>query len=285
MRNAECGMRNAANGCRIRATIRSMIIIADVHDAPGALARVARLGEPLLILGDLANLIDYRTGEGIVAEVVGIDTIRRIGHLRSISRHDEASQVWRERVSGIEDEVRIRVGELMAIQYALASEALDGSEAYVIYGNVDRPDLLERSLPPTVRYVDAEVVEIEGWRVGFVGGGMPRIGTEGEISHTDMAQKLDAIGPVDVLCTHVPPAIEPLARDVIGRGYKGSPEIVAYLDRYEPGFHFFGDVHQPRAVSWTYARTECRNVGYFRATGRPYRFAGRDIGVGDLDWD
>jgi len=262
-----------------------MIIIADVHHAPGALERVAHLGGPLLILGDLANLIDYRTGEGIVADVVGIETIQRIAHLRSMRRHDDAAEVWRTRVAGIEDEVRIQVGELMAIQYAQASEAIDGVEAYVIYGNVDRPDLLERSLPPSARFVDADVVEIEGWKVGFVGGGMPKLGTEGEVSRTDMAEKLEGIGPVDVLCTHVPPAIEPLARDVIGRGYKGSPEIVAYLDRHHPRFHFFGDVHQPRAVSWTYAGTECRNVGYFRATGRPYLFPARGTHEGGLDWD
>ena len=252
-----------------------MIIIADVHDAPEALARVARLGEPLLVLGDLANLIDYRTGGGIIADVVGIETVRRIADLRALRDHEAAAQVWRDRVAGIEDEVRIRVGELMAIQYARASEALDGAEAYVIHGNVDRPELLERSLPETARYVDAEVVEIEGWRIGFIGGGVPKIGTDGEVSHTVMAEKLDAIGPVDVLCTHVPPAVEPLARDVIGRGYKGSPEIVAYLDQHQPRFHFFGDVHQPRAVSWDYAGTQCRNVGYFKATGRPYRFAAR----------
>jgi len=262
-----------------------MIIIADVHDAPEALARVASLGEPLLILGDLANLIDYRTGEGIVAEVVGIETVQRIGRLRSLSRHDEATQVWRERVAGIEDEVRIQVDERMVIQYAQAAEALDGAEAYVIYGNVDRPDLLERSLPPSARFVDAEVVEIQGWRVGFVGGGMPKLGTQGEVSHMEMAQKLEVIGPVDVLCTHVPPAIEPLARDVIGRGFKGSPEIVAYLERHRPRFHFFGDVHQPRAVSWMYGGTQCRNVGYFRATGHPYRFPAMDAAEGGPDWD
>ena len=262
-----------------------MIIVADVHDSPEALARVARLGEPLLVLGDLANLIDYRTGEGIVADIVGIETIHEISRLRSLHRHEDATQVWRDRVAGIEDEVRIRVGELMAKQYARASEALDGSEAYVIYGNVDRPDLLERALPASARFVDAEVLEIEGWTVGFVGGGMQKLGTDGEVSPVDMARKLDAIGPVDVLCTHVPPAIEPLALDVIGGGYKGSPEIVAYIDRYQPRFHFFGDVHQPRAVSWMYGTTRCRNIGYFRATGRPYRFADKKVHDGDLRWD
>jgi Icc-related predicted phosphoesterase len=260
-----------------------MLIVADVHDAPVALARVASLGEPLLVLGDLANLIDYRTGEGIVADVVGIETVTEIARLRSLHLHDDAARVWRERVAGIEDDVRIRVTEMMAIQYAAASEALRGAEAYVIHGNVDRPDLLELSLPPSATYLDADVVEIEGWRIGFVGGGMPKVGTEGEVSHTEMAEKLEAIGPVDVLCTHVPPAIEQLARDVIGRGYKGSPEIAAYLERYQPQFHFFGDVHQPKAVSWTYAGTHCRNVGYFRATGRPYRFAARNLHEGGRD--
>ena len=261
-----------------------MIIVADVHDAPEALARVAHLGEPLLVLGDMANLIDYRTGEGIVADVIGIETIREITRLRTMHEHEAASGVWRDRVEGIEDEIRVQVGELIAIQYARASQALEGSDAYVIHGNADRPDILEHSLPPSVRYVDGEVVEIEGWRVGFAGGGMPMLGTEGEVSHADMAKKLDAIGSVDVLCTHVPPAIEPLARDVIGGGYKGSPEVVAFLDEYQPRFHFFGDVHQPQAVSWTYAKTECRNVGYFRATGRPYRLAAKDLAEGGSDW-
>ena len=275
------GKRKTENGKRINGTIRWMFIIADVHDAPEALSRVASLGEPLLVLGDLANLIDYRTGGGIIADVVGIETINRIAHLRALRLHDDATQVWRDRVAGIEDEVRIRVGELMAVQYARASEALEGAEAYVTYGNVDRPDLLEQSLPPSARFVDADVVEIEGWRVGFVGGGMPKLGTEGEVSRSSMAEKLDAIGFVDVLCTHVPPAIEPLARDVIGRGYKGSPEILDYLDRYQPRYHFFGDVHQPRAVSWKYANTQCHNVGYFRATGRAFEFASRELQDGD----
>lgn len=256
-----------------------MILIADVHDADAALARVAALGEPLLVLGDLANLIDYRTGEGIVADVVGIETVRTISRLRSAHRFSEAAAAWKARVAGAEDEVRSRVGELIALQYGRASVALAGAEAYVTYGNVDRPDLLEESLPPSATYVDADVFEIEGWRVGIVGGGVPKLGTEGELSPTEMAAKLEQIGPVDVLCTHVPPAIEPLARDVIGRGYKGSQEVVEYLDRHEPRFHFFGDVHQPQAVSWVHGRTLCRNVGYFRATGRPFKFTDTPEGL------
>ncbi|MCL1598860.1 MAG: hypothetical protein M3094_06730, partial [Actinomycetia bacterium] len=143
---------------------------------------------------------------------------------------------------------------------------------------VDRPDMLEASLPPSSRYVDAEVVDIEGWRVGFVGGGVPKLGTDGEVTPSAMADKLDRLGPVEVLCSHVPPAIEPLARDVIGGGFKGSVEILEYLDEFQPAFHFFGDIHQPQAVQWRRGATVCRNVGYFRATGRPFSFPAKHEG-------
>ncbi len=250
-----------------------MLIVSDVHAASGALDRVASMGGPLLVLGDLVNLVDYRTGEGIVADVVGIETVKAIGRLRAGRRFEEASQVWKDRVDGIERRVHTEVGEAMTQQYESVARALGDVEAYVIFGNVDRPDMLKKHLPSSARFVDAEVVEIEGWIVGFVGGGLPRLGTEGEVSPQEMGEKLARLGPVDILCTHVPPAIEALARDVIGGGFKGSNEVLDYLDRYEPSFHFFGDVHQPQAVQWTHGSTVCRNVGYFRATGRPYRLS------------
>ncbi len=252
-----------------------MLIVADVHAASEALARVASRGETLLILGDLVNLIDYRTGEGIVADVVGLDTVTAIATLREQNRFDEASAVWSTRVAGIEDRVRNDVGVAMASQYEQVAEALGGVDAYVTYGNVDRPDMLEASLPPSSRYVDADVVDIEGWSVGFVGGGVPKLGTDGEVTPSVMADKLGRLGPVDVLCSHVPPAIEPLARDVIGGGFKGSVEILEYIDEFQPAFHFFGDIHQPQALQWRRGVTICRNVGYFRATGRPFPFPAR----------
>lgn len=255
-----------------------MLIIADVHGESRALARVASRGEQLLILGDLVNLIDYRTGEGIVADVIGLDTVSTIATLRAQRRFEEASEAWSKRVAGIEDRVRRDIGDAMAVQYGQIAAALAGVTAYVTYGNVDRPEMLEASLPPASRYVDAEVVEIEGWKVGFVGGGIPKLGTDGEVTPSVMRNKLDRLGPVDVLCSHVPPAIEPLAHDVIGGGFKGSVEILEYIDEFHPAFHFFGDIHQPRAVQWSRGSTVCRNVGYFRATGRPFHFPGKPDG-------
>ena len=48
-----------------------MLLCADVHGASDALARVARRGEPLLILGDLIKLLDYRDASCIIADIAG----------------------------------------------------------------------------------------------------------------------------------------------------------------------------------------------------------------------
>ncbi len=245
-----------------------MLIVSDVHGAAGALRRIAATEEPLLVLGDLVNLIDYRTGEGIVADVVGRDVVREISVLRSLRLRSEADDVWQTATAGRHKEVNAAIGELMADQYRSVCGALVGADAYVTYGNVDRPDMLREFLPESAKFVDGEVRVIEGHTVGFVGGGIPRIGTPGEVDPRDMRMKLERLGPVDILCTHVPPDVQPLAADVIGRTHKASREILDYLIAHGPAFHFFGDIHQPQATTWRVGRTRCVNVGYFRATGR-----------------
>ena len=245
-----------------------MLIVSDVHGAASALSKVASTDQPLLVLGDLVNLIDYRTSEGIVADVVGKDVIKEISFLRSLRRRSQADDVWRAATAGNEEEINLAIANRMANEYRSVCGALEGTDAYVTYGNVDRPDMLREFLPETVQYVDGDVRRIEGWTVGFVGGGIPRIGTPGEVAPKDMEAKLDRLGPVDILCTHVPPAVQSLASDVIGRTRKASKEILDYLMVHQPAFHYFGDIHQPQATSWWVGRTRCINVGYFRATGR-----------------
>jgi Icc-related predicted phosphoesterase len=248
-----------------------MLLVSDVHGAVEALRRVAQSGEPLLVLGDLINFIDYRDHEGIVTDVAGRDFVIELVKLRTAGDFAGAGRMWRSFSRGREDELRDRFEERIADAYDEICAALDGATAFVTYGNVDRPDLLEKTLPLGSRFVDGDVVEIEGIRVGFAGGGMVSIGTAGEVSEDVMADKLDQLGPVDVLCTHVPPAVGPLARDVIGGRQKGSAAIVEYLDRARPAHHYFGDIHQPQAVRWILGETLCRNVGYFRATGKAVR--------------
>jgi Icc-related predicted phosphoesterase len=84
-----------------------------------------------------------------------------------------------------------------------------------------------------------------------------------------MEELLERLGPVDVLCTHVAPALDPLQTDVVtGRAERGSAPLLAFIRAHQPRLHLFGDVHQPQASTWRVGPTHCRNVGYFRATER-----------------
>ena len=248
-----------------------MLLLADVHGAAAHLRAVATSGEPLVVLGDLINFIDYRTYEGIVTDVAGREFVTELVGLRTAGLFDDARNRWKQFSLGREESLRERFDSLIEAAYVEICSSLTGAEAYVTYGNVDRPEILERHLPAGSRFVDAEVVAIEGMRLGFAGGGMPALGLPGEVEEEEMAEKLAALGPIDVLCTHVPPALPSLSRDVIGGRQKGSVAIRDYLERVAPPFHYFGDIHQPQATHWRFGSTECRNVGYFRATGRAVR--------------
>ncbi len=251
-----------------------MLIVSDVHGAFEALARVARSGQALLILGDLVNLTDYRSGEGITADLLGPEFARKAAEARGAGDYHRMRELFRETVGDRVDEFREAYEERVVDQYRQTREALTGGRGFVTYGNVDRPALLAEHLPDGFRFVDGEVVEIEGVRIGFVGGGTSTpLQAEGEVSDEAMAAKLAAVGPVDVLCSHLPPAIAPLHTDVVtGRQERASVPILEYLHEHRPRVHFFGDVHQPQATRWRVGPTSCVNVGYFRATRRPVEF-------------
>ncbi len=247
-----------------------MQIVADVHGAFDALAELARSGEPLLVLGDLINYVDYRTMDGIAAEVLGKAFVMQVARFRAIGDYEGSRALWREQMAGRESEIRRQIGERVREQYQDTGRALEGGVSYVTYGNVDWPEALQACLPAGSTFVDGEVVEIEGFRVGFVGGGAPTpLGVAGEVSEVDMAEKLERLGPVEILCSHMPPAIASLHTDVItGRAEGSSAAILDYVMEHQPGFHYFGDIHQPRASRWRLGKTHCVNVGYFRATKR-----------------
>ena len=254
-----------------------MLLVSDVHGATDALRRVAAADGQLLVLGDLINFIDYRTFDGIVASVVGSDVVREMVRLRGLRRWDDARKVWSDAHSGPPDEVSARYATVIERAYAEVCPALEGSGAIVTYGNADDPHRLAAALPADCVFVgDAATFEIEGVAVGIVGGGATTpLGVPGEISDDEMARRLESLGPVDVLCTHVAPAGVPLCNDVIGGRHKGSVPLLEYIERTQPATHYFGDIHQAQATSWRIGATACRNVGYFRATGRAVEHRGR----------
>ena len=251
-----------------------MLLAADVHGAFDGLARLISRGETVVILGDLLNFVDYRTGDGIATDVFGREFAEASMQFRRRGDFAASREMWREYSRGREDDVRAMVGAEIQSQYQQMHDALSGGSGFVTHGNVDVPGILQSHLPDGFQYVHGEVVEADGVRLGLIGGGSTTgLNAAGEIGEEEMEGLLEALGPVDVLGTHVPPAIDPLRRDVItGRLEGGSVAIAGYLRRHQPAVHFFGDIHQPQATSWRVGRTRCANVGYFRATNRAVRY-------------
>ena len=257
-----------------------MLVLSDIHFALEPLRRVVGSGETLVILGDLVNLTDYRTGEGAVADVLGMEFARASASARGSGDYQRMRGLWLETVGDRIEEVREAIGEAIGTQYARVSEVLAGGHGFVIHGNVDRPGLLAETLPEGYEYVHGETREIDGIRFGFVGGGAATpLQAEGEVTDEEMAELLAGLGEIEVLCTHVAPAVDPLQTDVItGRAERGSTPLVEFIRASTPRLHLFGDVHQPQASRWRIGATRCRNVGYFRATERAMRLDPADLG-------
>ena len=89
-------------------------LVSDIHGAADALAREAAGADALLVCGDLVNLIDYRTMEGIAAEVFGPEATADFVRHRTAGRFEEAGRVLRSASEGreeqIRDQVRVAVG-------------------------------------------------------------------------------------------------------------------------------------------------------------------------------
>jgi Icc-related predicted phosphoesterase len=245
-------------------------VVSDIHGAAADLAREAATADALLVCGDLVNLIDYRTMQGIAAEIFGPEVTAAFVRHRTAGRFEEAGRVLRGASEGREEEIRERVRVAVREQYEAVFAAFP-EPTYLTHGNVDRPEQFQDLLRPGVRHLDGESVEVDGLRVGFVGGGLPRGPRPhfSEVSHEAFAAKVAAIGPVDVLCSHMPPAVDDLCFDVVaGRPEPGSPALLEYVEEHQPDYLYFGHVHQPRRDRLRVGRTRLVNVGYFRATGR-----------------
>src|SRR5437879_3224213 len=67
--------------------------ISDLHGAAEHIPTVARGCDALLVLGDLINVLDYRTWGGILVEVFGRESVQEAAELRAQGRFDQARQV------------------------------------------------------------------------------------------------------------------------------------------------------------------------------------------------
>lgn len=248
-------------------------VLSDLHGASDDMRKAVPEGAILILLGDLINFLDYTTMTGILCEVFSPEPVRRVADLRAEGKLHEARRLIRERSAGREDEVRRLIGEKVVQQYQDVFEAMP-DPTYLILGNVDRPELAASyaGQNPGVHLVDGQVHELEGERFGFVGGALPtELNVGGEVTPGEMRSKLEGLGEVDVLCTHIPPSVPELCYDTMARHpEQGSEDILGYIRDVRPRLHYFGHVHQPLISSMYIGRTLCINVGYFRATRRAW---------------
>jgi Icc-related predicted phosphoesterase len=244
--------------------------ISDLHGAVEHLDGVAGACDALVVLGDLINVLDYRSMDGILVEVFGREPVADAARLRSEGRFDEARAVIRRR-AGDGEEVRSQFVELARRDYQRVFEALP-DHAYITFGNVDIPDLLKEMKPAGVTYVDGEAIDLGGMTFGIVGGGVRTpLGVPGEVPDADYDAKFERIGPVDVVCTHMPPRLPWYTYDVVARKFEpGSVGLIAYIQRHQPRYALFGHVHQPLVERGNIGLTELVNVGHFQATGRGF---------------
>jgi Icc-related predicted phosphoesterase len=228
--------------------------------------------DALVCLGDLLLFLDYADyGQGIFADLFGAEAAGRYVSLRTAKKFDEA----REYSLGLfasRPESRASLFEAaMRRQYADMFAALP-EPAYLTYGNVDVPAMWERFTKPGHHVLDGGTAELDGWTFGFVGGGLKSVyRTPNEISDEEFRAKIEAVGEVDVLCTHIPPAVPELLYDTVARRLeKGSTALLDAIKATKPRYSIFGHVHQPLARRTRIGVTECLNVGHFRATGAPF---------------
>ena len=248
-----------------------MLLVADVHGNNAALARVARLGEPLLVLGDLLNLIDYRTGEGLLADLLGRDLVAEVLDLRRRGGHGAGNERWRAFVAGREEEIQSRYDGPRRGGLRGRDGGSRGGRG-LRHPRQRRPARPAAALPAARGAVRRRRGRGDrGPAGGHRGGGPTRLGVPGETPDEDWPGRLAGLGEVDVLCTHAAPAVPQLSYDVIGGRGKASEAVLDYLRSHRPRWHYFGDVHQPQALSWRVGETLCRNVGYFRLTERAVR--------------
>jgi Icc-related predicted phosphoesterase len=244
--------------------------ISDLHGAVEHLPGVARECDALLVLGDLINVLDYRTMDGILVEVFGREPVARAAQLRSEGRFEDARAAIRSDVADA-DESRNRFLDLARVEYQRVFEALP-ERSFVTFGNVDIPDMIRAVKPETVAFLDGDVVTLGTMTFGFVGGGVRTpLAIPGEVTDEEYDSKLSGLGAVDVVCTHMPPRLPWYTYDVVARKFEpGSVGLLAYIQEHHPRFALFGHVHQPLVERGTIGATELVNVGHFQADGRGF---------------
>ncbi|MFJ4919299.1 metallophosphoesterase [Streptomyces sp. NPDC088725] len=247
-------------------------MVSDVHGNARDLATAGEGADALICLGDLILFLDYADhSRGIFPDLFGEANADRIVELRTARRFEEAREFGRELWGGLDGEPAAAIEGAVRRQYEELFAAFP-TPTYATYGNVDMPGLWPEYAGPGTTVLDGDRVELAGRVFGFVGGGLSSPSrTPFEISDEEYAAKVEALGEVDVLCSHIPPDVPELLYDTVARRFeRGSRALLDAIRRTRPRYALFGHVHQPLARRMRIGATECVNVGHFASTGRPW---------------
>ncbi|MEV6839538.1 metallophosphoesterase [Streptomyces sp. NPDC051133] len=247
-------------------------VVSDVHGNARDLARAGEGADALICLGDLVLFLDYADhSRGIFPDLFGEENADRIVELRTARRFEEAREFGARLWAGIGTDRAMAIEKAVRKQYAEMFAAFP-TPTYATYGNVDMPALWPEYARAGTTVLDGQRVEIGGRTFGFVGGGLRTpMRTPYEIGDEEYAAKIEAVGEVDVLCTHIPPEVPELVYDTVARRFeRGSRALLDAIRRTRPRYALFGHVHQPLARRMRIGATECVNVGHFAGTGRPW---------------
>jgi Icc-related predicted phosphoesterase len=254
-------------------------VVSDVHGNADALARAGEGADALVVLGDLLDFVDYHDhSQGILGAVFGPEKVAVFAELRRARQPTSLAAYARSLWSSLEDAADV-VEAAIRDQYAKLFGAMS-APTYATPGNVDVPALWPEYTGDGIEMLDGGTAEIGGLRFGFVGGALLAPGatlrrTGVWVPYLRQREEFDAavaeLGPVDVLCSHIPPSVPELCYDVVARRPENASDaLLAEITRYRPRWSLFGHVHQPLAARMRLGRTECVNVGHFKRTGRPY---------------
>ena len=94
-----------------------MIFISDVHHQLEFLKLLPKKNEPVVILGDLINWIDYRNGDGIAKEVFGLENVQKLINLRKEHRFEERKDLWKSLYSNDPEVIMKNMRDAIENQY------------------------------------------------------------------------------------------------------------------------------------------------------------------------
>ena len=242
-------------------------IVTDVHGAYEELARQLSPEDTVILLGDYVQLVDFKTLDGVLSQAFTRKEVEQVLEWLATGDREKAGR-FIARFALPEGDRFQEVKRRVVSAYRQLYEAIP-CRGYLLYGNTDYPDLMREAIDgcDRLQIMDGEVLEVGGVRIGFVSGAPPMPWTfelPGVLPEDSFNGKIEALGKVDILCSHVPPQIPELAYDVVAKKDEGgSSRLLEYIQDCQPGWVYYGHVHNPRKASLTVGKSQLINLACF----------------------